>query len=126
MSIPNHFPGIELEEYVVMPNHVHGIVMIRARARHAVPLQSLAEHAEAFSQPRRASIPTIVRSFKAAATRKVREGLNQPKIQIWQRNYFERVIRGPQEFRKIRKYIIMNPARWEFDRNTLDELPAFD
>lgn len=120
MSIPNHFPGVELEEYVVMPNHIHGILVIRARARHAVPLPPQVKLAEAFGHPRPASIPTIVRSFKSAVTQRVRMDLGQPTIQIWQRSYFERVIRGPQEFRKIRKYILTNPARWEFDRNTLD------
>jgi REP element-mobilizing transposase RayT len=126
MGIPNHFPGIELEEYVVMPNHLHGIVMIRARARHAVPLQTRTEHAEAFSQPRPASIPTMVRSFKSAATQYVRKALGQPKMQIWQRNYFERIIRSPREFQKIRKYITLNPARWEFDRDGRDEPFVFD
>ncbi|MFZ0522664.1 MAG: transposase [Candidatus Acidiferrales bacterium] len=126
LGIPDHFGGVELEEYVVMPNHVHGIIMIRARARHAVPLRTRTEHAEAFGHPRPASVPTIVRSFKSAATQHARKILGQQEVQIWQRSYFERVIRSPQEFRKIRKYILLNPARWEFDRNTLDEPPALD
>jgi putative transposase len=68
LDIPNHFSGIELGDFIVMPNHVHGIIRIRARARHAVPLQSQAGKVEAFGSPRAASVPTIVRSFKSVVS----------------------------------------------------------
>jgi hypothetical protein len=61
------------------------------------------------------SIPTIVRSYKSAVTRKARVTLKNRAIEIWQRNYFERVIRNEDEFRKTWQYICENPARWDFD-----------
>jgi putative transposase len=126
LDVPNHLPGIELNEYIIMPNHVHGIIRIPARARHAAPLQRHVKTVEAFGSPRVASIPTIVRSFKSAVSLLTRKVLGQPAALIWQRNYFERVLRDEREFHKVRRYIAQNPARWEFEKDKLDEPPIFD
>ncbi|MFY9804437.1 MAG: transposase [Candidatus Acidiferrales bacterium] len=125
-EIPDHFPAIVLGESIVMPNHIHGVIVIRARARHAVPLQSQAESVEAFGRPRVASIPTVVRSFKSAVSLRARKALAQPTMQVWQRNYFERVIRGEREFSKVRKYILQNPARWEWEKAAFNDTYDFD
>jgi REP element-mobilizing transposase RayT len=60
------------------------------------------------------SLGAIVRSFKAAATQRIRERFNK-NAPVWQRNYFERVIRDGEEFSAARRYILENPARWEWD-----------
>ncbi|RMF23817.1 MAG: transposase, partial [Bacteroidetes bacterium] len=79
-EIPTHFPHVELDAYVVMPNHIHGILWITdVGARHAVPQQhAVPQHAvpphgpiEQFGKPVPGSIPTIVRSFKSAVTRRI-------------------------------------------------------
>lgn len=74
-EIPAHFPNTELSAYIIMPNHVHGIILINSpvAARHAVPecaKESLA-NIESFGEPVKSSLPTIIRSFKSAATRSV-------------------------------------------------------
>src|SRR5271155_3295996 len=125
-DIPIHFPGIELSEFIVMPNHIHGIVRIPARARRAVPLPRHAEKVEAYGSPCAGSVPTIVRSFKSAVPLKARKLLGRPDERLWQRNYFERVIRNEREFNKVSRYIAQNPARWEFEQDKLDEPPMFD
>jgi putative transposase len=112
MELPYHFANVETPVHAIMPNHLHGIFVLRDRARHAVPLQF---PREAFGNPVAASIPTIVRSFKGAVTRKARLELRSPALDVWQRNYFERVIRNDDEFRKTWQYICENPARWDFD-----------
>lgn len=114
-EIPRHFPGVELPAIVVMPNHIHGLLLLYKRARHAVPLHSAIPAVEAFSEPVERSLPTILRSFKGAVTRRVRETLGRD-IQVWQRGYFERVIRNGKEFGLAQNYILQNPIRWEFDR----------
>jgi putative transposase len=126
LDVPNHFSGIELSEHIIMPNHLHGIVRIPARARHAVPLPRHADTVEAFGVPRAGSMPTIVRSFKSAVSQRARKALGRPDARIWQRNYFERVIRNEKEFHKARHYIAQNPARWEFENDKLDEPYIFD
>ena len=76
--------------FVIMPNHVHGIIFIAVGARHAVPLQlSL----ESFGKPISGSIPTIVRSFKSVVSRDINELRQTPGASVWQRNYFEHIIR---------------------------------
>jgi putative transposase len=107
--IPAHFPHVNIDTFVVMPNHVHGI--LNGGARHAVPLHGT----ERFGQPVAGSIPTVIRSFKAAATRGINDLRRSFAITVWQRNYFEHVIRNDESLNHIRQYSLDNPARWEFD-----------
>lgn len=110
LSIPEHFPHVTAEVYQIMPNHIHGIIVI-VGARHAVPLQGI----ENFGKPVRGSIPTIVRSFKSEVTRRVNVLRNTPGEILWQRNYYEHVIRDEKEYQAMFDYIIMNPQNWEDD-----------
>jgi REP element-mobilizing transposase RayT len=118
-KIPLHFPDVVCDEFTLMPNHVHGVLFIFprpddsivARARHAAPLQQK----EAFGKPVPASIPTIVRSFKGAATKEARRVTRQPGFLLWHRGYHEHVVRDGADLDKIRRYIAENPAKWECD-----------
>ena len=109
--------GIELDEFIVMPNHVHGIVWIVREAtvvgaQRAAPLrpdagQRFAVHA--------GSLGAIVRAFKSATTRRINELRCTPGATFWQRNYYERVIRDERELSAIREYILDNPRKWNED-----------
>ena len=104
----------ELDEWVVMPNHFHAILFIRScrgTARRA-PTSTC----ERFGKPVAGSLPTIVRAFKSAVTRRVNERQNTPGAKIWQRNYWEHIIRSETELNGLREYIRNNPARWSLDR----------
>jgi putative transposase len=70
---------------------------------------------ERYGRPVTGSIPTVIRSFKAAVTREI-NALGRTHAAVWQRNYFEHVIRNEESLARIRQYILDNPARWEFDR----------
>jgi REP element-mobilizing transposase RayT len=90
-EIARHFPNVELDALVVMPNHMHGIlVLTEPRARRASPLH------------------VVVASFKAAVSKRVGRAL-------WQRNYWEHIIRSEKELNRIRCYIEDNPANWRTD-----------
>lgn len=89
--LPHHLEAVELDAFVVMPNHVHGIVILSERATRVSPLT------------------VIVGAFKACATR----AAGRP---LWQRGYHDRVIRDERELTAIRQYIADNPAKWEADR----------
>jgi len=121
-ALPNHFPNVQLDAFIVMPNHIHGILIIDSpeRARHAVPLQSrVLESSGKFAIPVSGALSTIIRSFKSAATKRINEcgrGAASRAQKIWQRNYFEHVIRNDESLDKIREYILKNPFQWEFDR----------
>ncbi len=96
MQIPQHFSQASLKEFVMMPNHLHGIIGLTVGARYIVPL---AEHApERFQKPVKGSIPTIVRTFKAAVTRDARVSLGW-KDQIWPKLFRARVARRQGIFR---------------------------
>jgi putative transposase len=87
-AIPEHFPNVHLDAFVVMPNHVHGILLFR-------------DVGVEYIRP----LPVVVASFKAAVSRKT-------GTQVWQRNYYEHIIRNADELNLARHYIEENPQRW--------------
>jgi len=92
LEIPKHFPNAALDEFVIMPNHLHGIILLNdVVAGHARPL------------------PVIIGSLKTAVSR-------QAGVSVWQRSYWERIIRSEAELNQARRYIEENPARWPADK----------
>jgi len=116
VDIPNHFPGVKADTFVVMPNHVHGILAI-VGARHAVPVLRGKGRFEAFRKAVPGSVPTIVRNYKAAVTKLVRDTTGNRGMQVWQSNYFERVLRNGEEFANASRYIQENVAMWHLDKH---------
>ncbi|MBL8078709.1 MAG: transposase [Anaerolineales bacterium] len=106
-------PQVELheDEFVVMPNHAHGIIWlvepVGARRRRAPT--------EKFGKPVVGSIPTIVRAYKSAVTYAINKSQNSRGSVIWQRNYYEHVIRDERELDLIARYIHYNPFNWQVD-----------
>jgi len=115
VAVPRHFRDAEIPVHSIMPNHLHAIIVLRRMGSIALSPKGSSPSTESFAAPTTNSIPTIVRSFKAAATRAARAAFRKPSLDVWQRNYFERVIRSDDEFRKTWQYICENPARWDFD-----------
>jgi putative transposase len=118
--IPEHFPNARTNEYVIMPNHLHGIIGLGVGARYIVPSDPGERIKEAFQKPTRGTIPTIVRTFKAAVTRNARSELKMANEMIWQSNYFERVLRDGREVAIAVRYIAENPARWMWDEENAE------
>ncbi|MCL4272354.1 MAG: hypothetical protein KJZ77_00665 [Anaerolineales bacterium] len=124
-AIPEHFPSVELGAYGIMQNHVHGVIVIIndqgtttnlssfVGATHASPLPKTPPHG-----PAPHSLGAIVGSFKSAVTRRIGRELNATAI--WQRNYYEHIIRDEKDLQRITDYIEMNPSRWDED----DENPV--
>jgi REP element-mobilizing transposase RayT len=111
VAIPNHFARVKLDKFVVMPNHLHGILVLYPHVG--------AQHCCALSEgPDRKMLPgslgAIVRSFKAIVARRAHKELGY-RGPIWQRNYFERIVRDSDELAKTQQYISENPRRWELD-----------
>jgi putative transposase len=111
MAIPREFASVELDAFTVMPNHVYGLIHIHRRVTADEPQYKPAQ----FAKPRTASIAWIVRSFKARVTREARQILKLPELTVWQRNYFERVVRTGQEHEDVYRYICENPKNWNQD-----------
>lgn len=113
-EIPAHFPQVTLDAFVVMPNHVHGILAIQTRARRAVPLREI-HRPELFRNPVLGSLATIVRSYKSAAAKQVRTMLKQPDYTVWQRSFYESVLRSGKDYANAARYILENPKMWHLD-----------
>jgi len=122
--IPEHFPQVELGAYVIMPNHVHGIIVINGRSNasafertgttcRGTTMSCPYEAREKFGKPVKGSIPTIIRSYKASVTRRIQR--EQNATAIWQRNYYEHIIRNEEAHHRISLYIESNVARWVMD-----------
>jgi REP element-mobilizing transposase RayT len=111
-ELPQHFPNIELDAFVAMPDHVHGIIWITNIGRGTA---CRAPTVERFGHPVSHSLPTIIRSFKSTVTKRVNERRGTPSIPVWQRNYHEHIIRNDVKLNRIREYIMSNPAQWETD-----------
>lgn len=117
LAVSNHFPHVDLDAFVVMPNHVHGIIVITDRAVGAKNVSPLPGDNTAERRPSGApskSIGSIVRGFKIGVTKWFRKNTATPAV--WQRNYYEHIIRDEESLIRIRQYILDNPARWAFDR----------
>lgn len=116
MELPERFPDVVLDEYVVMPNHFHGILVFVGAALRGRP------DAETEGHPHRGA-PTlgdVVDWFKTMTTNAYIRGVKMsdwPPFagRLWQRNYYERVIRDEKELDAVREYIANNPKRWESD-----------
>lgn len=117
-EIPQHFPGVALDEFVVMPNHVHGLIIIDNVAvgvQHVEPLRNDGSQRLAnFQYVIPGSLGAIVRGFKSAVTRWFHT--NTQIKTVWQRNFHDHVVRDDPELNRIRTYICQNPAKWESDR----------
>lgn len=104
-------PEIELDAFVVMPNHVHGIIIItEMRAHGRAPLQP-----DWFNRKPR-SLGSFIAGFKSTTTKRINIIRGTPGVPVWQRNYYERVIRNEAELNAIRQYIADNPRQWDWDR----------
>ena len=99
-KLPDHHPYIELRAFIVMPNHVHGILMVKDTDLEAV---------------KRRSVSDIMRRYKTFSSRRINR-IRQTTGPVWQRSYWEHVIRNQEAFRRIHDYITTNPLRWHLDK----------
>lgn len=113
-ELPKHYANIQLDSFVVMPNHIHGIVVIiddiSVGAIHESPLPRNK------IERRRMLIPKIVGRFKTNSAKRINQLRKTPEVRVWQRNYFEHIVRNEKALRRIREYIITNPDRWQYDK----------
>ena len=139
--------NIQIDEYVVMPNHFHGIIILNdpvgarrclARsemaARSEMPTRSeMATNAKQTNGQTRAThrvaptvqsgtIGSIIGQFKSIVTKQINQIRNTTGHPVWQRNYYEHVIRSEESLHKIREYIINNPLKWDDDENNLGDI----
>ena len=120
LEIPEHFPFIILDEYIIMPNHIHGIIVIdRFPDNVATCLGMSLQSVNRFSHPVSGSLATIINQFKGAVTRYARK--NDIDF-FWQPRYYDHIIRNETALNKIREYIWTNPVNWLADEEIIENL----
>lgn len=110
LSLPEHYAHVHRDAFVVMPDHVHGILTFDGTQ--AEFDDSNATPAGIAPPLRPGSLPVVIRAFKSAATREVNRMHNTPGATLWQGRYYEHVVRDDADMERIRRYIADNPARW--------------
>jgi putative transposase len=122
-NIPRHFPCVKLDEFVLMPDHLHGIIVIGEGEGIAFPdggsldLDSFQGNAMPLRRTETDSLGAIVQNFKSVSTRKTNQINRSAGTPVWHRNYHERIIRDEMALKNIRRYIAANPLKWEGDRD---------
>ena len=113
-DLVNHYAHLELDTFVVMPNHIHGIIVLTHVDRRTDVGAGL-KPAPTTARSRSYGLPEIVRAFKTFSSRRINEAKATPGESVWQRNYYERVIRDEAELDRARQYIVGNPVNWSRD-----------
>jgi len=108
--IPQHYPHVHLDDFQLMPDHLHGIIIVNECFQ-----------SDAGIARQRMLIPRVVGSFKKFVTLQIRREITQNFK--WQRSYYDHVIRNEKSLEKIREYILSNPENWEQDRHWIDDTP---
>lgn len=134
-NIPTHFQNAKLDEFVVMPNHFHGILWlvgdddincwveaflaINSRKHYNLARNASTQHHPKTperpkgTKPR--SLSAIIQNFSSVTTRKINRIRKTPGKKLWQRNFYERIIRNEYELYNVRRYILNNVLKWELD-----------
>jgi len=120
-KIPKHFSDVVLEEYVIMPNHIHGIIIIRDRHR-LVGNNDRCSLQNKFNNDHQRNmelLPKIISQFKSSVSRFIRLHFDNYKFG-WQKSFYDHIIRNEIEYQRIKQYIMDNPKNWSTDRNNVN------
>lgn len=114
LAIPRHFKNVELDEFVVMPNHVHGIIVLIDQCG-GVKFNAPTKDRDYYSRisPKQGAIPLIVRTYKSAVSTWCKQ--NRHENFEWQRNYYDHIVRDEKDLAQVREYIANNPMKWDLD-----------
>ncbi len=126
-------PYVGLDEFVIMPNHLHGIIIIKDESE----IEDASESREEIqtggairriarkdgnemmnpkARLKSASLGAIIGQFKSESAKRINIDRSSPGMPVWQRNYYEHIVRDDKSLERIRKYIINNPLKWEMSK----------
>jgi REP element-mobilizing transposase RayT len=111
LDIPNHFPFIELDDFVVMPNHIHGILFINKPDKTTWQVNKFGRQSQ--------NLASVMRGYKASV--KTHATINNIEF-AWQPRYYDHVIRNEKEYINISEYILRNPQQWLLNGDNEDNL----
>jgi REP element-mobilizing transposase RayT len=103
VHLPQHYPATVLDEFILMPNHIHGLLWLSTSAN---------------------NLSEVIRGFKTFSAKRINQTLGTPGRPVWQRGFYDHVVRSEHALTKIRTYILNNPAQWHLDRENPDTTRA--
>lgn len=106
LDLPRHYSNVRLDVYCIMPDHVHGIIELTDGGT-----------------DKRHGLPEIIRAFKSFSARRINVARHTMGVPVWQRNYYEHIIRHQVDWARIRGYIAANPQNWVTDEGHRSNLP---
>jgi putative transposase len=132
-DLPAFYPGVQTDAFIVMPNHIHGIIILVGADPRVCPAQpsvgvgprACPGQPQELGQPQGVAptlgLPDVVHRFKTMTTKRYADGVKrlgwEPfRGRLWQRNYYEHIIRNEESLNRIREYVLTNPMRWALDR----------
>jgi len=130
-DLPNHYPNCILDSFVIMPNHVHCIVIIENSVQSVRSVETGLKPVSTMTttittndanKSKRYTISEIIRGYKTFTARKINNLQNTQGKTFWQPRFYDHIIRNEHELNRIRGYIVNNPLNWENDRNNSENL----
>ena len=118
LEIPDHFEDVKLDEHVILPNHIHGIVIIDSGDE---PVGN--RHACSLQERQYQKLTVVIGSNKSAVTREINQIQNKFHFK-WQKSFYDHIIRNDRSLHKIRHYIHCNSLKWKYDRENLNIIPV--
>lgn len=109
-ALGRKFPHVVPDQHIVMPDHFHGILFLFPKEDKASVLANQQQLPKG-TQP--GSLSAMIQHFKSVTTRRINKNRRTPGERVWQRNFYERIIRNEKELNAIRDYIHDNPIRWQ-------------
>ncbi len=132
-DLPHRYPNVQLDELMVMPNHIHAIIalvgapLVGAQFLNSQFVNNSTPNSQETGHPQGAPLPDIIGGFKSITTTQYIAGVKQRhwpsfKGKLWQRNYYEHIIRNENDLNRIREYILNNPMQWLLDTENPENL----
>jgi len=129
LGLPAHYTNCVLDKCIIMPNHVHGIIIIDneiaetgLKPDKVVVETGLKPVSTAGRVAKPYPLSEIIRGFKTFSARRINEYQNTRGKAFWQSRFFDHIIRNREELKRIRQYIIENPLKWELEKNNHENL----
>ena len=138
LELIDHYENVELDYYVVMPNHFHGIIIIneklvRGGQQLKTKINTVGEglrpspthEMQSTTITKKYGLTEIVRAFKSFSSRRINEMKKAGERFKWQRSFYDRIVRNEKELYFIRRYIEQNPMKWDIEKNRPDNIEIF-
>ena len=126
MDLPNHYPNLRLDAFIIMPDHIHAIFVIEndnaittvetgLKPVSAIPSSQETGLKPVSTNAKRHGLFEFVRAFKTFSSRRINELRKTPGTPVWQIRFYDHIIRDPDSLTKIQEYILNNPINWAID-----------